>query len=240
MTNCVRRRPNPWLSLFAWLLPSSRFKIWLLRKLGNVVGERVVIGPNLVLGCGGFEIGDDTVLDPFNLFKGLSRVVMGNRVRIGRYNQISASPEYQKYSDKVGVFIMRDVTLVTNRHYIDCSGQVIIDYHAAVGGLRTVMQSHEFDLVASHATVGRVVVGEFAMTGACCILLKDCTVPPYSVLAAGTVMGKRRDGEMKRGLYGGVPARFIRELPELGWYQDDEVVRAVKPFSDDHFRLDDS
>jgi acetyltransferase-like isoleucine patch superfamily enzyme len=236
MTRSVGRRPNPWLSLFAWLLPSSHFKIWLLRRLGNHIGDRVVIGPNAVLGCGRFEIGNDTVLDPFNLFKGLSRVELGNRVRIGRYNQISASPEYQKHSDYVGRFIMRDVTLVTNRHYIDCSGQVLIDYHAAVGGMRTIMQSHEFDLAACHATVGRVVIGEFAMTGACCLLLKDCEVPPYSVLAAGTVMARRRDGETKRGLYGGVPARFIRELPELGWWEDDEVVRPVKPFNDDQFR----
>ncbi|UUO02951.1 hypothetical protein M4D79_06935 [Mycolicibacterium novocastrense] len=229
------------MSLFAWLMPASRLKVWLLRKLGNVIGDRVTIGPNLVLGCGRFEIGDDTVLDPLNLFKGLARVEIGRRVRIGRYNQFSASPEYQKYSDRVGQFIMRDVALVTNRHYIDCSGEVIVDYHAAIGGLRTVVQSHEFDLVDSAATVGRVVIGEFAMTGACCLLLKDCFVPPYSVLAAGTVMAKQRDGEeMKRGLYGGVPARFLRELPELGWYQDDEVVRAVKPFDDDHFRPDGS
>jgi hypothetical protein len=79
------------------------------------------------------------------------------------------------------------------------------------------------------------------MTGACCLLLKDSHVPPYSVLAAGTVLSKTRDdAEVKRGLYGGVPAKFIRELPELGWYGDDDVVRDVKPFNDDAFRLDRS
>ena len=31
-----------------------------------------------------------------------------------------------------------------------------------------------------------------------------------------------------------------RELPDLEWYNDDEVVRSVKPFNDEVFRLDGS
>lgn len=234
-------KPHPWLSLIAWLLPSSSFKRWGLRRLGNTIASDAVIGPNLVLGCGPFTIGAETIVDPFNLFKGLSRVELGKRVRIGRYNQISASPEYQKYSRKVGVLVMRDVTLLTNRHYLDCSGQIIIEYHAAVGGMRTIMMSHEYDTLESSSTVGRVRVGEFAMTGACCIFLKNSYVPPYSVLAAGTIVVKRPADEKPRaGLYGGVPAKFIRELPELGWWKDDDVVRPVKPFNDEMFDLDGS
>ncbi|AGB21771.1 hypothetical protein Mycsm_01359 [Mycobacterium sp. JS623] len=235
------KRPNVFVSLFAWLLPSSALKTWVLRRLGNEIGENAFLGPNLVWNCGNFSVGDDTIVDPFNLFKGLARVELGSRVRIGRYNQFSAVPAYQQFSDKVGLFIMRDISLVTNRHYIDCSGQVIIGHHAAVGGMRTIIQSHEFDLAASGATIGKVTVGEYAMTGACCLLLKDSFVPPYSVLAAGTVMSRQREnGDARRGLYGGVPAKFIRELPDLDWYRDDDVVRPVKPFDDAAFRLDGS
>ncbi len=237
----ANQRPNALLSLIAWLLPASKLKILILRRLGNEIGESTTIGPNLVVGCGRFHIGDGSMIDPFNLFKGLARVEIGSRVRIGRNNQISASRAFQQYSDRVGAFIMRELSLITNRHYVDCAGQVIIERHAAVGGLRTIIQSHEFDLGKSDATVGQVTVGEYAMTGACCVLLKDSYVPPYSVLAAGTVLPKRRpDSEMKRGLYGGVPAKFIRELPDLEWYNDDEVVRSVKPFNDEVFRLDGS
>jgi acetyltransferase-like isoleucine patch superfamily enzyme len=237
----ANKRPNGLLSFFAWLLPASAIKTWVLRRLGNEIGESTTIGPNLVVGCGSFRVGDGTVIDPFNLFKGLARVDIGSRVRIGRFNQISADRAFQQYSDKVGAFIMQELSLITNRHYVDCSGQVIIGRHAAVGGLRTIIQSHEFDLGESRATIGKVTVGEYAMTGACCLLLKDSYVPPYSVLAAGTVLSKRRDNtEVKAGLYGGVPAKFIRELPYLGWYKDDEVVRTVKPFNDDVFRLDGS
>lgn len=237
MSAAGRARPNALLSLIAWLLPASRAKNWVLRKLGNDIAASAVINPNLVMRCGRFAVGSDTIVDPFNVFRNLSSIELGERVRIGRYNQVSAAPEYQKYSDQVGTFVMRDVSLLTNRHYLDCSGQVIIGYHAAVGGMRTIMQSHEFDLDATHATVGRITIGEFAMTASCCLLLKDAYVPPYSVLAAGTVVAKRRDDtDLKPGLYGGVPARFIRDLPELGWWENDDVVRPVKPFDDETFR----
>jgi hypothetical protein len=171
-------RPNPWLSLFAWLLPNSSLKTWTLRKLGNDISDGAIIGPNLVIGCGRFRVGEGTVIEPFNLFKGLSRVNLGSRARIGRYNQISAAPEYQRLSDRVGAFVMHDISLLTHRHYIDCSGQVIIGYHAVIAGIRTIVQSHEFDLEQSVATVGRVMVGEYAQTGTRCLLLKDSVVPP--------------------------------------------------------------
>ena len=55
-------RPNPWLSLFAWLLPTSSLKTWALRKLGNDISDDAIIGPNLVTGCGRFRVGEGTVI----------------------------------------------------------------------------------------------------------------------------------------------------------------------------------
>ena len=233
-------RPNRWLSLFAWLLPNSSVKTWVLRKLGNDISDDAIIGPNLVIGCGRFRVGEGTMIEPFNLFKGLSRVDLGFRVRIGRYNQISAAPEYQRFSDKVGAFVMQDISLLTNRHYVDCSGQVVIGYHAVIAGIRTIVQSHEFDLEQSVATVGKVMVGDYAQTGTRCLLLKDSAVPPYSVLAAGTVLAKPRDGaDMKPGLYGGTPAKFIRELRYGAWYNGGHFHNhPLKPFDDHMFEVD--
>jgi len=65
-------------------------------------------------------------------------------------------------------------------------------------------------------------------------------VPPYSVLAAGTVLAKQRDGaEMKPGLYGGTPAKFIRELRYGAWYHRDHFhIHPLKPFDDHMFEVD--
>jgi acetyltransferase-like isoleucine patch superfamily enzyme len=135
---------------------------------------------------------------------------------------------------------MHDMSLLTYRHYIDCSGQVVIGYHAVVAGIRRIVRSHEFDLEQSVATVDRVMVGEYAQTGTRCLLLKNSVVPPYSVPAAGTVLAKQRDdAEMKPGLYGGTPSKFIRELRYGAWDQGDHFhIHPVKPFDDRMFEVD--
>jgi hypothetical protein len=70
MMNISSSRSHPWLSLFAWLLPASSLKTWALRKLGNDIADDAIIGPNLVIGCGRFRVGEGTVIGPFNLFRG--------------------------------------------------------------------------------------------------------------------------------------------------------------------------
>jgi hypothetical protein len=70
MMNISSSRSRPWLSLFAWLLPASSLKTWALRKPGNDIADDAIIGPNLVIGCGRFRVGEGTVIGPFNLFRG--------------------------------------------------------------------------------------------------------------------------------------------------------------------------
>lgn len=85
-------RPNKWLSLIAWLLPSSDFKLRILRSLGNHIGRDVAIGPNLVLNCGRFSIADGAAIMSFNIFKQLSSIELGPQSVIGRFNQFTAAP----------------------------------------------------------------------------------------------------------------------------------------------------
>jgi hypothetical protein len=107
------RRPNKWLSLIAWLLPSSRFKLWALRSLGNHIGHDVVLGPTLVLNCGPFSIADGVSIMSFNIFRRLSSIELGPESNIGRFNQFTAAPEYQQYSPLVGKLIIGRFGCVT-------------------------------------------------------------------------------------------------------------------------------
>ena len=129
------RRPNNWLSLIAWLLPSCGFKLWALRSLGNHIGHDVTLGPNLVLNCGPFSIADGAEIMNFNIFRRLSSIELGPRSTIGNFNQFTAAPDYQRYSPLVGKLIVGEFGAFTNRHYVDCSGQVILRPFAAVGGV---------------------------------------------------------------------------------------------------------
>lgn len=233
------KRPNPVLSLLIWLLPPSRFKNAALRWLGNRIGADVTIGPTLVLSCGRFSVDDGARIAPFNVFRQLATVKVGKKCFIGSWNQITAARDYQNFSDRVGMLLMEEQAAITNRHYLDCSGQVILHAYSGIGGIKSIFQSHEIDLAQNKTTVGRVVIGERAMTGTAVIMLKDSHLPDRSVLAAGSIVVKSKPGiELPTDrLYGGVPAKPIRPVEDAAWWHRESYLTPVTPFDDEVFRL---
>lgn len=229
-------RPNKYLSLLVWLLPNSPFKHWALRKLGNRIGNRVHVGTNLVLSCGPFFLEDDVIIRTGNVFRNLAGAKLERAARIGAWNQITAAPGYQQFSDRVGTLIMAEMSLITYRHYLDCSGQVVIGRNSAIGGVKSIVQSHEFDMRTALTTVGRVTIGENTMCTTGVLLLKGANVPDRSILAAGSVMPKAKEGEeMPTGLYAGIPARHLRELSGFAWWHRTDLTVPITDFDDHMF-----
>ncbi|MBD0864081.1 hypothetical protein IA539_23230 [Gordonia sp. zg691] len=227
------KRPNKWLSLLVWLLPPSGVKNTLLRVLGNSVGDDVTIGPNLVVGCGFFHIGDRCVISPFNVFRQLAAVQMEKDNFIGRLNQFTAAPSYQKFSDRAGVLSMAEQSAVTNRHYFDCSGRVDMEPYSAVGGTRSILQSHEIDIVENRTTIGTITIGERSLTATACLVLKNARIPAFSLVAAGSVVTASSDESPgDAGLYAGAPARWRRELPECKWWYRTSYATPVREVRD--------
>ncbi len=235
-----RSRPNNYLSLVLWLMPSCRFKLWALRKLGNVIGANVSLGINLVIGCCAFSIDDNAVIQSGNVFRNLAYVRMGEWSFIGRWNQITAAVDYQRYSDSVGMLLLGKLAGLTNRHYLDCSGQIILRPNSGIGGIKSIFQSHEIDIANNETTVGQIVLEKNAMTGTGCIVLKGARVPERSILAAGSVLPKARDHAAMpiSALYGGAPARYIAELKDMAWWDRNVFVTPVTPFDDAAFRAE--
>lgn len=234
------RRPNKWLSLIVWLLPSCGFKLWALRSLGNQIGHGVVLEPNLVVSCGRFTIADGATIQKFNVFRGLSSIELGPNSAIGGFNHFTAAVDYQRFSPLVGKLIIGELGVFTNRHYVDCSGQVILRPFAAVGGIRNIILSHELDYAQNTTEPGRVILGSNAVATTGCILLKDSYLPERSVLAAGSVLTRAKDADNMpiSGLYGGSPARFIREIKDYRWWDRANTHTPPSPFDDEKFRLE--
>lgn len=231
------KRPNALLSLLVWLLPNSKFKLWALRKLGNRIGDDVMIGPTLVLGCGPFWIGDHSAIGVGNTFRHLRHVRMAANTGLGNWNYITAQIAYQKFSDYVGIFIVEELSGITSRHYLDCGGQIILRRNSGVGGLKSILQSHEIDLVKNETGVGQIILEENSMTGTGCILLKGARLPEKSVLAAGSVLTKARDDALKPcGLYAGAPAKFVRELKDFEFWNRTVFYTKETAFDDSAFR----
>jgi acetyltransferase-like isoleucine patch superfamily enzyme len=233
-------KPNALLSLIVWLLPHSKFKLWALRKLGNHIGNDVVISPTIVLGCGPFWMADETALGLLNTFRSLRHVRIGTRSQLGNFNYITAQPGYQEHSDYVGFFIVEEMSGITSRHYLDCGGQIILRRNSGIGGLRSIFQSHEIDLLKNETGVGQIILEENSMTGTGVIMLKGAVLPEKSVLAAGSVLTKAPSNvELQtHGLYAGAPARFVRELSDFAFWDREVWFTAPKPFDDTHFKTE--
>lgn len=234
------RRPNKWLSLVMWLLPDSGIKIRLLRRLGNSIGDGVHIGRNLVLGCGPFRIADRATIGQFNVFRQVAAVQVGVDAAIGNLNQFTAAPDYQRFSPLVGRLILDNMAVITNRHYFDCSGLILLNERAGVGGVRSIFQSHEIDLEDNQTKVGRIELGVNAMTGTGCTVLKDAYLPEKCVLGARSLLAKKRPGlEMPVSmLYAGIPARPVKPIDGFDWWDRTSVHTEVTAFDDTQFRLE--
>lgn len=226
-------RPHPLLSLFVWLLPASSLKNRLLKALGNTIGPGVRVSPTLVAGCGPFTIGENTRFSAFNVFRGLRRVDVGRDAWIGTLNWFSAEPAYQEHHPEAGLLRMGDLCIITNRHHFDCSGRIILEPRGAIGGIKSIFQSHEIDLVADRTTVGTIRLGQNAMTGTACLVLKGAYLPDRSILAAGSLLAKANpDTPPESGLYVGRPARKVRELDYCAWWDRTSPFTPVTPFTE--------
>lgn len=205
-----------------WLLPRSQWKTKLLNLLGNRIACDVTVGPNLVIGCGPFVIGEGVAFGSLNAFRNMAEVRIGAGSFLGNLNSVSAHPDYQHQTDWAGRLILAPQSGITSRHYLDCSGEIRIGRMGMVAGVKSVLQSHELNLRRNEATIGRISIGEYAFTASRVVIVKDAHVPARSVLSAGSVM-LRGDTRGQEGVFGGNPARFVKEFTDAKWMTRSEL-----------------
>jgi len=202
------------LSALVGILPSSRFKNFLLNRLGHSISRSASIGPVLLAGCSNIVIGDNARVGPFNVFRGLSGLRLGDYSEIGQWNWISAAPFLvgPSTSATAGQFDLGQHASLTSRHYVDASGGVTIGEFATVAGVRSSFMSHGIDVADNVLDTAPIVVGKYAMLGGGCNLVLGAIVPAYSVVAMGSVVIKGLTET--HSLYAGAPAKFKKPVPE--------------------------
>jgi acetyltransferase-like isoleucine patch superfamily enzyme len=211
------------LESLCWLLPPSSFKNSILRRFGHDISATASIGPIVVVGVARFEIGDSAQIWPFNLFRDLSLVRLGDFAAIKSWNWISAAPEFQAIDPNAGTLNMEFGAGIGARNYLDCSGLITVSSYANVGGHRTFLQTHEPDLENRQQTAGRIVIGHHSLVASCSVVLKGAHLPAQSVLAANSTMVAASATEQRRGVYAGSPAAWKGET-RGHWFERTEHV----------------
>lgn len=101
---------------------------------------------------------------------------------------------------------------ITGRHYLDVHADVEIGPMAIIAGIRSTILTHSIDLGRALQSVAGVTIGKYSFIGTNCVILPSSKVPDYSVIGAGSVV--RNSLSKPYSLYAGVPAQFVKVLPE--------------------------
>lgn len=197
------------LQIFLFLLPWPARRFLLSRLFGYSISRDAYIGYSILL-ARKLSMGAASRIGHLSMITTLAEVALGDHARIGNLNWITgASPGSR--------LLLDDHSAITHRHLIDCTDEIRIGRFSTLAGWRSQLLTHSIDIETGRQSSASITIGDFCFVGTGTILLKGCSLPSYSVLAAGAVLASRPEDTY--GLYGGVPARFLSALsPDAAYF----------------------
>lgn len=203
---------------------------WPLRRrcLEALYGWRIArsakIGVSLI-GADFLELAGDSRIGHANVIRRLRRLRLGEFAVLGHFNWIYGDPQAVSASgadsDAHSELSLGRHSALTKRHLVDCSGPVRIGDFTTVAGSRSQLITHGIDVSISRQRVSPIEIGAYCLVGTNVTLLGGAVVPPRCVIAAGAVVTGELDVPV--ALYGGVPARLIKQLdPEAKYFMRTE------------------
>ncbi len=158
----------------------------------------------------------------FTLCKNIDLLHLGPHAIIGPLNWITGFPKgpskhFAHQPDRRPELIVERHAGISSRHLIDCTAQVRIGAFSTVAGYRSQLITHSVDLNASRQSAEPIDIGEYCFVGTNCVLLGGSRLPHHSILGAQSLLNKEWDEPYR--LYGGVPAKPIKELsPQMAYF----------------------
>jgi acetyltransferase-like isoleucine patch superfamily enzyme len=208
------------LKLFIIFLPWG-FRRWLLQRLfGYEIDPSASIGLAWVYPKQ-LRLGKHTRIDHFTVAIHLDLIDMGDHSIIGRSNWVTGYPSnfkkhFSHQTDRYSRLILGEHSAITKNHHMDCTHEIRIGRFSTIAGYQSQLMTHAIDIIAGRQHSEPIEIGAYCFVSTRCILLGGARLPSYSVLAAGAVLTKAFDQSFS--LYGGVPARYIKEISKEAQY----------------------
>jgi acetyltransferase-like isoleucine patch superfamily enzyme len=198
----VRRRLL--VRLFGYdIAPSARI------GLAWIFPRRLTMGPHS-------SIGHLTVC------KGADRLELGAHASIGRGNWITGYPagaprHFLHRTDRRPELVLGRHAAITNRHLIDCTDRIDVGEFTTIAGFRSQLLTHSIDLALNRQSCAPIRIGRYCFVGTASTLLGGSALPDRCVLGAMSLLNRAYDAPST--LYGGVPARPLRDLdPSMRYF----------------------
>ena len=162
------------------------------------------------------RLGKETRIDHFTVAIHLDSIELGDYATIGRSNWITGHPSgstrhFVHQTDRHPRLVVGEHSAITKHHYLDCTHEIRVGRFTTIAGHHSEMLTHSIDVIGGRQDSKPIEVGDYCFVGTRCIILGGARLPAQSVLAAGAVLTKAFDASFS--LYGGVPARLLKELP---------------------------
>jgi acetyltransferase-like isoleucine patch superfamily enzyme len=206
------------LCLLPW-----RLRRWLLqRSFGYEIDPSARIGLAWIFPKQ-LRMGKESRIDHFTVAIHLDAIELGDFSTIGRSNWITGYPSdgreyFTHQTERRPRLVLGEQSAITKHHYLDCTHEIRIGKFTTIAGHHSELLTHAIDIVAGRQDSKPIVIGDHCFVSTRCVILGGAKLPSQSVLAAGAVLNKAFDEKFT--LYGGVPAKRIKELPlDAGYFQ---------------------
>jgi acetyltransferase-like isoleucine patch superfamily enzyme len=208
------------LALFSMFLPWPLRRTFLRGVFGYEIADDSRIGlsliyPRQLVLKSGARIGHLSVC------KDIDRLELGESASIGNLTWITGFPSgtrghFEHQTDRKPELILGAHAAITNRHLVDCTASIHIGAFATFAGFASQLLTHSINLETSRQEAYPITIGDYCFVGTNCVLLGGSALPQGSVLGAKSLLNRAFTD--RHYLYGGVPAKPIKALPETMAY----------------------
>ena len=149
--------------------------------------------------------------------KNIDLLHLGAHALIGQLNWITGFPSgharhFAHQPERRPELIVERHAGISSRHFIDCTARVRLGAFSTLAGYRSQLITHSIDLAAGRQSSEPIEIGEYCFVGTEVVVLGGSNLPHHSVLGAKSLLNKKWEEPYQ--LYGGVPAKPLRKLPE--------------------------
>jgi acetyltransferase-like isoleucine patch superfamily enzyme len=198
---------------FPWSVRKSLYR----RLCGYQISDLSYIGFSLIY-PDQLKLEDHSRIGHLTICKNIQFLKLNKNARLGALNWVTGFPVIKSQSghfsselERSPGLYMKEHSAITSRHLIDCTNTITIGAFSTIAGTRSQLLTHSIDIEKAKQTSDSIEIGEYCFIGTNSVLLKGSKIPDYCVFGAMSLINKRYGDQFS--LYGGVPAKRIKDLP---------------------------
>lgn len=204
------------LKVFIFLFPWKFRRLLLIHIFGYEIHSTAKIGIAWVFPAK-LKMDAFSYIDHFTIAINLDEINLGKHSSIGRSNWItgfSSTKKTKHFEHQKGI---RNACLnigqhssITKNHHIDCTNQISIGSFTTIAGYNSQLLTHSINIEMCRQDSTPICIGDYCFIGTNVVILGGAVLPSFSILGAKSLLNK--PFKEQYFLYGGVPAKQIKEL----------------------------